>query len=149
MECIHLRLGSATRPAIRFRGALVVTAQSAQGKLEQLFIMRRQTKLLTCALVGITVFSLLHSDSVRQKTISLLEPVHLDLLNHKESLNAVASEGNIMQKSSVYDETVERSAAEMRSQGDDNSTRIKNQSIETVAQIKDGSSRNTNQGPRH
>jgi len=141
MECIHLRLGSATRPVIRFRGALVVTAQSAQGELEQLSIMRRQTKLLTCALVGITVFSLLHSDSVRQKTISLLEPVHLDLLNHKDSLNAVASEGNIMQKSSVYDETVERSATEIKSQlgGDDNSTRIKNQSIETVAQIKDGS----------
>ena len=141
MECIHLRLRSATRPVIRFRGSLIVTVQSAQGKLEQLSIMRRQTKLLTCALVGITIFALLHSDSLRQKTISLLEPVHLDILNHMDSLTAVASEGNIMQKSSVYDETVERSATEIRSQGDDNSTRIliKNQSIETVAQIEDGS----------
>jgi len=133
---------------ITFRGALVVTAQSTE-KCDRLSTMRRETKLLIFALVGTIFFVLLHSDSLRQKTVALVEPVHVDLLNYKNSLeliNAAASDSNVLQNASVYEAATEKSATEgIKSQlgGVHNLTRIKNSivqikdhSVEAVAQIK-------------
>ena len=103
--------------------------------------MRGETKLLIFALVGTIFFVLLHSDSLRQKTVALVEPVHVDLLNYKNSLeliNTAASDSNVLQNASVYDTAIEKSGTEgIKSQlgGVHNLTRIKN----SIVQIKDHS----------